>query len=71
VSGTADLCRLQEIIDASGVPLLIESRLPIGVRPRQLPVRTLLIGILATLTDGRPAYLARDPSGADLPARSR
>lgn len=33
--------------------------LPIGVRPRQLTVRTLLIGILATLSDKRPAHLTR------------
>lgn len=59
MSGAADLRRLQEIIDASGVAPLIESRLPIGVRPRQLSLRTLLIGILATLADGRPAHLAR------------
>jgi hypothetical protein len=59
VSAVGDLCRLQEIIDASGVSPQIESRLPIGVRPRQLAVRTLLIGILATLADKRPAHLAR------------
>lgn len=59
MSATGDLPRLEAIIDASGVAPLIESRLPIGVRPRQLSVRTLLIGILATLTDGRPAHLAR------------
>ncbi len=59
MNGAGDLPRLEAIIDASGVAPLIESRLPIGVRPRQLSVRTLLIGILATLADGRPAYLAR------------
>jgi hypothetical protein len=59
VSAVGDLCRLQEIIDASGVSPQIESRLPIGVRPRQLAVRTLLIGILATLADKRPAHLAK------------
>ena len=59
MSTSGGLPRLEAIIDASGVAPLIESRLPIGVRPRQLSVRTLLIGILATLTDGRPAHLAR------------
>lgn len=55
----ADLHRLQAIIDASGVAQRIEALLPVGVRPRQLTVRTLLIGILITLADHRPAHLAR------------
>jgi hypothetical protein len=60
VSATGvDLSRLQAIIDASGVSERIEAMLPIGVRPRQLSVRTLLIGILATLADKRPVHLAR------------
>ena len=37
----------------------VEALLPIGVRPRQLPVRTLLIGMLVSQADGRPAHLAR------------
>jgi hypothetical protein len=32
------------VIDASGVAPRIEALLPIGVRPRQLRVRTLLTG---------------------------
>ena len=36
----------------------IEALLPVGVRPRQLRVRTLLVGILLALADGRPAHLA-------------
>ena len=59
MSGASELCRLREIIDASGVAGRIETLLPIGVRPRQLSVRTLLIGILIALSDGRPAHLAR------------
>jgi hypothetical protein len=59
VSSSADLCRLQQIIDASGVPEQIEAMLPVGVRPRQLTLSTLLLGILACLHDGRPAHLAR------------
>ena len=59
MSATGELCRLEAIIDASGVPGKIEALLPVGVRPRQLSVRTLLTGILATLADKRPAHLAR------------
>jgi hypothetical protein len=59
VSSSSDLPRLQRIIDASGVSEQIEMLLPIGVRPRQLAVRTLLLGILLTLSDCRPAHLRR------------
>jgi len=37
----------------------IEALLPIGVRPRQLQVRTLLLGMLIALSDDRPAHLKR------------
>ena len=59
MSDAGELRRLEEILDASGVSERIEMLLPIGVRPRQLTVRTLLIGMLATLSDGRPAHLSR------------
>jgi len=59
VSATSELCRLEAIIDASGVPGKIEALLPVGVRPRQLSVRTLLIGMLIALSDKRPAHLRR------------
>ena len=59
MSGQIPLERLQRIIDASGVAERIEALLPIGVRPRQLSVRTLLLGMLACLYDGRPAHLRR------------
>ena len=49
----------EEIIDASGVTPRIEAILPIGVRPRQLSVRTLLAGMCLTQADGRPAHLTR------------
>ena len=48
---------LEAIIDASGVPPRIEALLPAGVRRRQLRVRTLLLGMLLTLDDRRPAHL--------------
>jgi hypothetical protein len=54
-----EIRRLEEIIDSSGVAGLLEAMLPVGVRPRQLRVRTLLLGILITLSDGRPAHLTR------------
>jgi hypothetical protein len=47
------------IIDASGVAPRIEVMLPIGVRARQLTVRTLLAGMCLTQADGRPARLTR------------
>ncbi len=50
---------LEEIIDASGIPPRIEAMLPIGVRGRQLSVRTLLAGMCLSLADGRPAHLTR------------
>jgi hypothetical protein len=49
----------EEIIDASGVAPQIEAILPIGVRARQLTVRTLLAGMCLTQADGRPAHLTR------------
>jgi hypothetical protein len=53
------LARLEAVIDEAGVALAIEALLPTGVRPRQLEVRTLLIGIIACQADGRPAHLTR------------
>src|SRR6516164_8088135 len=49
----------EEIIDASGVAPRIEALLPIGVRRRQLPVRTLLAGMCLAAADHRPAHLTR------------
>jgi hypothetical protein len=50
---------LEEVIDRSGVAPRIEVLLPIGVRARQLLVRTLLAGMLTVLADHRPAHLTR------------
>jgi hypothetical protein len=47
------------VVDASGVAPGIEALLPVGVRPRQLSVRTLLLGVLLALGDGRPCHLTR------------
>jgi hypothetical protein len=49
----------EAILDRSGVPERLEALLPNGVRPRQLTVRTLLVGILLALADGRAAHLTR------------
>ena len=48
---------LEDIIDASGAAPRIEALLPAGVRHRQLTVRTLLLGMMLTLADDRPAHL--------------
>jgi hypothetical protein len=48
---------LEEIIDRSGIAPRIELLLPIGVRTRQLLVRTLLLGMLLALAGRRPAFL--------------
>jgi hypothetical protein len=59
VSGSDALARLEAIVDTSGVAPRLEALLPIGVRPRQLSVRTLLVALLLALCDGRPAHLSR------------
>jgi len=53
------LARIEAIIDACGVAPPIEALLPIGVRHRQLRVRTLLAGMMLTQADHRPAHLTR------------
>jgi len=47
------------VLDASGVPEALEAGLPHGVRARQLSARTLLLGMLVALAEGRPAHLTR------------
>ena len=59
MSAPVPLARLEQIIDRAGVAAQIEVLLPIGVRPRQLLVRTLLLGMLLTLAGHRPAHLTR------------
>jgi hypothetical protein len=53
------LAAIEDIIEASGIAPAIEELLPSGVRGRQLTVRTLLIGMMLTLDDARPAHLTR------------
>lgn len=53
------LAGFEEVIDASGVAPRIEATLPSGARARQLAVRTLLLGMMLALADGRPAHLTR------------
>ena len=53
------LAAFEAVIDASGVAPRIEALLPIGVRRRQLTVRTLLAGMCLAQADHRPAHLTR------------
>jgi hypothetical protein len=59
VNTTARLQRLEQIIDSSEIARQLELLLPVGVRPRQLKVRTLLAGMLLAAADSRPAHLRR------------
>jgi hypothetical protein len=53
------LAVLEQVIDTSGVAPRIEAVLPVGVRARQLSVRTLLAGMCLAQADHRPAHLTR------------
>jgi hypothetical protein len=53
------LAVFEEVIDISGVAPRIEAMLPIGVRRRQLGVRTLLAGMCLAQAGHRPAHLTR------------
>jgi hypothetical protein len=53
------LATLEALVDASGVAAAVEAAMPTGGRPRQLPVRALLVGALLAVSDGRPAHLTR------------
>jgi hypothetical protein len=55
----ATLGQLEAVVDRAGIVADLEAGMPTGGRPRQLPVRTLLIGVLAALADDRPAHLTR------------
>ena len=58
ITATA-LQRLERILDTAGVSERIEMLLPVGVRPRQLRARTLLVAMLLVALDGRPMHLRR------------
>ena len=56
------LSRLEALFDDPSVEAALEATeqsLPRGVRPRQLKVRTLLLGMLLAEADHRPAHLSR------------
>ena len=53
------LALLEDLVDGSGAAARIEVLLPVGVRHRQLAVRTLILGMLLTLDGRRPAFLIR------------
>jgi hypothetical protein len=72
MSAPRPLARLEQIVDRSVVAADIEALLPVGVRPRQLSVRTLLVGMLLAAADGRPAHLRRVHQALlELPERER
>ncbi|MDQ2763101.1 MAG: hypothetical protein M3Y22_06310 [Pseudomonadota bacterium] len=45
------------ILDASGVPEMLDGYLPAGGRPRQLSSHAVLLGVMVALDQGRPAHL--------------
>jgi hypothetical protein len=56
---TTTLERIETVVDASGQAPVIEARLPGGGRPRQLSVRTLLVGTVLAVAHDRPLQLVR------------
>ena len=59
MTSVAALAGLEDIIGRARVAARIEALLPIGVRHRQLPARTLLLGMALALAGHRPAHLTR------------
>jgi hypothetical protein len=59
VNEAGALASFEAVLDAADVCAGIEKMLPTGGRPRQLPVRTLLLGMMLALSDHRPAHLTR------------
>lgn len=66
------LLRLEALLVRSGVTSRIEALMPLGGRPRQLSVHALLLGMLLSQADGRPAHLTRVHSAlVELPQSER
>jgi len=62
MSEMVDCARLEALLDDEAVAkqiAAIELALPVGVRPRQLRVRSLLLGMLLCQAAHRPAHLSR------------
>src|ERR1039457_1510488 len=66
------LTQLEDIIEASGIAPRVEALLPAGMRNRQLRVATLILGMMLTLADRRPAHLTEVHAALSaLPAADR
>ncbi len=66
MSEMSDLARLEAILNDKAVAAeiaAIELALPAGVRPRQLRVRSLVLGMLLCQAEHRPAHLSRIHAG--------
>ena len=57
MTSPATLTRLEDIIDASGIAPRIEATPPHRGAPPPAQARTLLLGMMLTLADRRPAHL--------------
>lgn len=51
-----------DVIDATGLPGMLEPLMPTGGRPRHLTVRQLLVALLLLARSGQPSYLNKVPS---------
>ncbi len=61
LSGPEILARAEAVLDADVAACEltgIEAKLPVGVRPRQLSPRTLVLGMLLSRAEGHPAHLS-------------
>lgn len=66
------LPELEAVLEASGAAAMIEPAMPSGGRPRQLPVRSLLLGFMLAAGDDRPGHLTRAHEAlSSLPAHDK